>query len=266
MPFAELDDLKLYYRTYGSGSPVLGIMGFGLDQRYWAAQVPTVAERNTFITFDNRGTGRSEGPTISTVDEMADDAIRLLDHLGIEQATVIGVSMGGAIAQRLVLDHPDRVKALVLGITFARPIEYMLRRHEIAKHLVSSVTPLEFMEAAMLWMFTPQFFEIGRESIDQLMRAFSGPGAPDSASPEVLTAQMEALHKHDALAQLHGVSCPTLVFGGRLDMMVPYFASEEIARAIPGAEFVTFETGHGLMFEEMDRFNSVLRDFLDRNA
>lgn len=118
----------------------------------------------------------------------------------------------------------------------------------------------------MLWMFTPQFFEIGRESIDQLMRAFSGPGAPDSASPEVLTAQMEALHKHDALAQLHGVSCPTLVFGGRLDMMVPYFASEEIARAIPGAEFVTFETGHGLMFEEMDRFNSVLRDFLDRNA
>lgn len=266
MPYAELDDVRIYHRTYGSGSPVLGVMGFGLDQRYWAAQVPTIAERNTFITFDNRGTGRSEGPMISTIDEMADDAIRLLDHLEIEQTTVFGVSMGGTIAQRLVLDHPERVKALVLGITFARPIEYMLRRHGLAKHLVNSVSPIEFMEAAMLWMFTPRFFEMGRENIDQMLRAFSGPGAPESASPEVLTAQMDALHKHDALGELGSVSCPTLVFGGKMDMMVPYFASEEIAKAIPGAEFVPFETGHGLMFEEMERFNSILRDFLDRHA
>lgn len=266
MPYAEFDDVKIHYRTYGSGSPVLGIMGFGLDQRYWAAQVPAVAEGNTFITFDNRGTGRTEGPSVSTVDEMANDALRLLDHLDIEQATIFGVSMGGTIAQRLVVDHPERVKALVLGITFARPIEYMLRRHEIAKHLVNSVTPLEFMEAAMLWMFSPKFFEVGRENIERMMAAFSGPGAPDTASPEVLTAQMDALHKHDALDRLSEVSCPTLVFGGKMDMMVPYFASEEIAEAIPNAEFVSFETGHGLMFEEMDRFNSTLRDFLNRHA
>lgn len=266
MPFAEFDDVKIHYRTYGSGSPVLGIMGFGLDQRYWAAQVPAVAERNTFITFDNRGTGRTEGPSISTVDEMSDDAVRLLDHLEIDQVTVFGVSMGGTIAQRLVLDHPDRVKALILGITFARPIEYMLRRHEIAKHLVNAVSPLEFMEAAMLWMFSPRFFEMGRENIEQMMRAFSGPGAPDTASPEVLTAQMDALHKHDAIEQLGTVTCPTLVFGGKMDMMVPYFASEEIAQQIPNAEFVSFETGHGLMFEELDTFNAMLRDFLDRYA
>lgn len=264
MPHADLGDISIYHRTYGSGTPVLGIMGFGLDQRYWAAQVPAVSAGNTFITFDNRGTGRSSGPSISSIQDLSGDAVGLLDHLGIEQAIVFGVSMGGAIAQRLVLDHPERVKALILGMTFARPIEYMRRRHEVAAQLVTTVTAERFMEAAMLWMFSPSFFEMGGEALDRLIASFTGPGGPDPAPPEVLAAQMDALHKHDALADLQRVACPTLVFGGKMDVMVPYFASEEIAEAIPGAELVTFETGHGLMLEEMDTFNKTLRDFLDR--
>ncbi len=264
MPLADLGDVKISYSTFGDGPPVLGVMGFGLDKRYWAAQVPAVAEGNTFITFDNRGTGRTEGPAIWTIDEMAEDAIRLLDHLEIEKATVFGVSMGGAIAQRLILDHPDRVSALILGITFARPLEYMRRRHSLARHLVNTIEPLEFMDAAMLWMFTPKFFEIGQENIERMMAAFAGPEAPATASNETLIAQMDALHKHDVLSELHKISVPTLVFGGKADMMVPYFASEEIAEAIPGAELVTFETGHGLMFEEMEQANAMIRGFLDR--
>jgi pimeloyl-ACP methyl ester carboxylesterase len=97
-----------------------------------------------------------------------------------------------------------------------------------------------------------------------MMAAFGGPGAPPTAATDTLVAQMDALHKHDALAELHKISVPTLVFGGKVDMMVPYFASKEIAEAIQGAEFVSFETGHGLMFEEMDACNAMLRDFLDR--
>jgi pimeloyl-ACP methyl ester carboxylesterase len=110
MPLADLGDIKISYSSFGDGPPVLAI-----------------AERNRFITFDNRGTGRTEGPAISTIDEMADDALRLLDHLEIDKTVVFGVSMGGAIAQRFVLDHPERVSALILGITFARPLEYMRR-------------------------------------------------------------------------------------------------------------------------------------------
>lgn len=266
MPLADLGDMKLHYRTFGDGSPVLGVMGFGLDSRYWAAQVPAVAERNTFITFDNRGTGRTEGDLPSTIDEMADDALRLMDHLEIEQASIFGVSMGGAIAQRLVLDHPERVRSLILGMTFARPIEYMRLRHDVAKHLVAAVDPMDFMRAAMLWMFTPRFFEIGEEAIERLISSFAGPGAPEPASQAALATQMDALHKHDALADLPKIQCPTLVFGGKADIMVPYFAQEEIAGAIPGAEFVSFETGHGLMLEELDSCNRMIRDFLDRTA
>ena len=73
-------------------------MGFGLDQRYWSAQIPAVTAANEFITLDNRGTGRSSGSPVASIGAMADDAIRLLDHLGLQRATVLGVSMGGAIA------------------------------------------------------------------------------------------------------------------------------------------------------------------------
>src|SRR5918999_3677954 len=101
MPNAELGDVTLHYKERGEGAPVLGIMGFALDQRFWAGQIPAVTATHRFITFDNRGVGRSSKVTATTIDEMADDAVGLLDHLGIEQAVVFGVSMGGAIAQKL---------------------------------------------------------------------------------------------------------------------------------------------------------------------
>ena len=120
-----------------------------------------------------------------------------------------------------------------------------------------------FQEAAMLWMFTPRFFEIGAEVIDQMLQSFTAQGAPEVASTEGLLAQLDALGKHDVLERLPKIQVPTLVCGGKMDMMVPYLAQEEIAAAIPGARLVTFETGHGLMLEEMERFNSAIRSFLD---
>ena len=263
MPLAELGDISLHYRTYGSGAPVLGIMGFGLDQRYWASQVPAVSSGNTFITFDNRGSGRSSREPANSIDEMADDAVRLLDHLEIDKAVVFGASMGGTIAQRLVIDHPERVSALVLAITWARPIEYMRRQHVLAREVIEKLGTDAFMEASLLWMFSPQFFEMGREVVDQLVSAFNAPGGPEPMDGAALLTQMDALDKHDVLEDLKNVSVPTLVVGGRFDMMIPGFASEEIAAAIPGAQLEMYDKGHGLMLEEMDAFNRRLRGFLD---
>lgn len=266
MPLADLGDISLHHRIYGKGPAVLGLMGFGLDQRYWASQVPAVSERNTFITFDNRGSGRSSREPAGSIDEMADDAVRLLDHLEIERAVIFGASMGGTIAQQLVIDHPQRVSALVLAITWARPIEYMRRRHVLARSVIETLGTDAFMEATLLWMFSPRFFEIGPEMVDQLVSAFNAPGGPDPMTGSALIAQIDALDKHDVLEDLKKVSVPTLVVGGKNDMMVPGFASEEIASAIPGAELEMFDAGHGLMFEEMDAFNKRLRSFLDSLA
>lgn len=262
MPVAEFGGVSLHYSERGVGPPLLGIMGFALDQRFWAGQIPAVTATHRFITFDNRGVGLSSRVTATTIDEMAADAVGLLDHLGIERAAVFGVSMGGAIAQRLTLDHPERVSALVLAVTFARPIEFMRRQHEVARTLLRLGGPDLLLDATLVRMFTPRFFEAGQEAIDRLVAGFRADGGSMLADEDVLLAQLEALDKHDALAELPRVDCPTLVVGGKLDMMVPAFASEEIAAAIPRAEFELFETGHGLMVEEMAAFNARLERFL----
>jgi pimeloyl-ACP methyl ester carboxylesterase len=263
MPLADLGDIQLDYWDRGEGPPVLGVMGFALDKRFWAAQIPALTAGNRFIAFDNRGTGRSSRNAPTTIDEAATDAVRLLDYLEIDKAVIFGQSMGGTIAQRVALDRPERVSALILGVTWARPIEYMLRRHNLGRIVLRAGTLEDFSQAALLQMFTPRFFEIGNEIIDRMVASIDAPGAPPIATAETLLAQLDALDKHDVLADLPRVDVPTLVIGGRMDMTVPFFGSEEIAAAIPGAQLVALETGHGCMIEEMDAYNRAVRDFLD---
>jgi pimeloyl-ACP methyl ester carboxylesterase len=266
MPVADLGDLKVHFREHGEEGrgPILGIMGFGVDQRFWAAQIAAVAQTHRFITFDNRGIGRSTAGTVTSIDEMADDALRLLDHLGIEKTVVFGVSMGGAIAQRLILDHPERVSALMLGATWARPIEFMRRQTELARRVIELQGVGGLVDASLIFMFTPRFFEVGQEAIDRIVAAFFAESGPELASQEVLYGQLDAIVKHDTLSELGRISVPTLVIGSKMDMMVPGFASEEIARAVPGAELVMLESGHGAMMEEMEAFNAAVTDFLAR--
>lgn len=262
MPIADLGDIQLNYSEFGDGPPVVGIMGFSLDKTFWSPQVPAVTSANRrFITFDNRGISRSTGPLISTVDEMANDTVRLMDHLAIDKAVVFGVSMGSTIAQRLTLDHPERVEALILAVTWARPIEYMRRQHEVTRRILE-IAPEELLEASLLKMFTPRFFEMGREMIDQIIKSFERDGGPDERAVAVLGAQLDALDKFDAIAELPNIKCPTLVLGGKIDMIVPGFGSAEVAAAIPGAELRMFETGHGCMVEEMIEFNAAVTNFL----
>lgn len=262
MPTADLGDVQLHYKEHGEGPPCLGIMGFSLDQRFWAAQIPAVTPTHKFIVFDNRGVGRSRGPASATIDEMANDAVRLLDHLGIERTVVYGESMGGAIAQRLVLDHPERVSALILAVTWARPIEFMRRQDKVGAELVDWGGVDALLEVSLLRMFTPRFFELGRDTIDRLVAAFMTESGPNLPQGDVLLGQLEAIGKHDTLTELGRITVPTLVLGGRMDMLVPYFATEEIAEAIPGAKLVTFATGHACMIEEMEPFNRAVSEFL----
>jgi len=262
VPEADLGDLRLDYSDFGYGDPVLGIMGFGLDKRFWAMQVPAVSATHRFITFDNRGVGFSTGGAPTSIDQMADDAVRLLDFLEIDKAVIFGQSMGGAIAQRLVLDHPDRVTAAIFAVTWARPLEFMRRQSLLARAIIRAEGTMGLVDATLVRIFTPQFFEVAKDMIDQMVAAVVGDTGPDPTSEEILLAQVDALDKHDTIDELPTISVPTLVLGARMDVMVPGFASPEIAAAIPGAKLQMFATGHACMVEEMDTFNSAVSDFL----
>jgi pimeloyl-ACP methyl ester carboxylesterase len=125
MPIARRDDLRLHYEltpagAREAGTPVLLVMGLGVSATGWWPTVPILAESRPVIAFDNRGVGRSDRvPDPYSTPEMADDAIAVLDGAGFERAHVYGISLGGMIAQEIVLRHPDRVAGLVLGATAA---------------------------------------------------------------------------------------------------------------------------------------------------
>ena len=118
MPYTAAPGFRMYYEEHGSGFPLLLINGLGSDHLEWLHQVPAFAARFRGIVFDNRGTGETDVPPGPyTTAEMADDAASLLRTLGIGRAHVLGVSLGGMIAQEVALRHPDLVDGLVLGCT-----------------------------------------------------------------------------------------------------------------------------------------------------
>jgi pimeloyl-ACP methyl ester carboxylesterase len=118
MPHITANGVNLYYEEHGDGEPLILIMGFTVSAVGWYWNVPAFARDFRTIVFDNRGVGRSDKPDAPYSMQMfADDTAGVLDGLGIEQAHVFGISMGGMIAQEFALRYPDRVKTLILGCT-----------------------------------------------------------------------------------------------------------------------------------------------------
>ena len=144
MPKVKVNGIELNYVESGSGDPLLLIMGFGGDHLAWVFQVPAFSGKYRVISFDNRGAGQSSVPDAPySTRMMADDAVGLLDALGVERAHVLGVSMGGMIAQEVALNHPRRVRSLQLHCTYARPDRYMLELMDVWRSLRSKATPEE---------------------------------------------------------------------------------------------------------------------------
>lgn len=258
MAVARSNDLDIAYDIAGDGDPVLLIMGLGMDATAWALQVPAFAERYRVITFDNRGAGRSTHPTGPyTTEQMAGDALAVLDAAGAERAHIVGVSLGGAIAQRLALRAPDRVRSLVLASTWAGPSAWRTRLRAVQLEL-AGVSREALIRLRLHLVFSPPLFEQKPELIDLIERSMTDGGA----SLAGYLAQLDAAEEHDVRARLPDIAVPTLALAGRRDILVPPELTEEIASAIPGARFAAFDSAHAIQFEEVERFNRTVLEFL----
>lgn len=274
MPTAQVRDVNLYYEEHGRGDPLLCIMGFATDSTGWLFQVPAFAERHRTIVFDNRGVGRSDKPAGAyTIHEMADDAVALLDHLKVDRAHVLGLSMGGMIAQELVLRHPDRVRGLVLAATFPEPdAATEEQRTVIFTQMGGSITeagemridftalnPMMFFQHLLPLVFNPTFIQT---ELPKLIQMFSG-ALQYGFSLEAIMGQMQAIMGHNATDRLRGVEAPTLVLTGDADRLISPANSDVLARSIPGAKLVRIPGGsHGFNIETPDLFNREVLDFL----
>jgi 3-oxoadipate enol-lactonase len=265
MPYATAaDGTRLHYHVTGRPGtpPALFIQGLGADKHLWDLQRFGLAWSYRMVALDNRGAGRSDKPHGPySLAQMADDAVTVLDHAGVDTAHVVGASMGGAIAQILALTHPSRVRSLTLACTACR--NHPWRRELLAswvttaaEHGMGTMT-----RDAARWVIGPRSFR-------RLMPAIGWLGPLALGGPaHGFAAQVEAiLSADDALAtDLAAIEVPTLVVVGNQDILTPRGDSEDLAALIPTAELVVISgAAHGLMVEHASTFNRVLKDFLDR--
>jgi 3-oxoadipate enol-lactonase len=266
MPTARVNSIDLHYVEAGSGDPLLLIMGFGGDHLAWAFQVPAFSARYRVISFDNRGAGQSSVPDepYSTA-MLADDAVGLLDALEIDRAHVLGVSMGGMIAQEVALNHPGRVRSLQLHCTYARPDRYMLALMDVWRRVRSTATPEEWLRTVALWLFAPVTFAERPDFVEAVIQ--TGLASPHPFTLTGFLRQGDAVRGHDALARLSTLTCPTLVSVAEDDILVPPRFARELARAVPEAELRTIDNAaHAYFWERADVFNAMCLDFLARHA
>lgn len=252
MSTAELNGLNFHYERAGTGDRLLLISGTGADLRNKPNQFDgPLAKAFDLLSYDQRGLGQSDKPDRPySMAEYGDDAAALMDHLGWDDALVVGVSFGGMVAQELVLRHPSRVRRLVLACTSpggAGGASYPF--HEIehltgeprARHMI----PISDTRRNAAWAAAnPQAYEqlVALSSADP----FAGePGRKVGAH-----RQLEARAAHDTWDRLPQIACPVMIAAGRYDGVALPETQEKMAAQIPGATLKFFEGGHLFMIQD----------------
>lgn len=262
MPSAKVNGINIGYSVEGEGAPLVMIMGLGGARSSWRGQTGAFRQHYRVVTFDNRGVGKSDRPAGPyTIGMMADDTLGLMDHLGISKAHVLGVSMGGMIAQELAISRPERVDKLVLGCSFPRAgsganspgMDRAIEAQENStqdeasqRRLIGSMIDLSFNS----WS--------NRVFLRPLAKA-----AVRFYPIDGVVEQRKAVSSHDTTGRLGTVRAPTLVITGTEDRLVNPASSETIAKLIPNARLVKVPGGgHYFFMEKRDDFNREVLGFL----
>lgn len=264
MPSVTHNGLDIAYWIEGNGEPVLWLQGLTADHTAWSAQIASFRQRYRCIAIDNRDIGSSgRAKTAYTLADMAGDALAVLDAAEVEHAHIVGLSMGGSIAQELALAAPRRVRSLTLVSSFARPDARLVEILSAWRVIYPKLGPSDFARQSWPWLFSYRFFE-RPANVRNLQRYADNSERPQE--PEAFARQIEASLAHDTRDRLGALDLPALVVAGAEDMLVPPHLVRQLAEAIPEAEYVELAgVGHIANLEGRTEFNRRLGDFLAAN-
>ena len=259
---ARIGDIEIAYSVAGEGPPLVAIMGWTGSRGHWRGFPERFADEYRVITFDNRGVGETTAPRGPySAAQMADDTLGLMDHLGISDAVVLGVSMGGMIAQEVVLKAPARVSKLILGCTGFGGSKALPPTPEVA--LAFANVGKGAGEAGLRKLielnFSPRFIAEEAAVIDEILRY----GLAHRMSPIGFQGQMGAVLTHDTAGRLGTIQAPTLLLTGDADNLIPGGNAKLLHELIPHAKLVTLEgAGHMFWIEAADAAERAMREFL----
>lgn len=261
MPYAAVNGLEMHYEEAGEGPPLLLLAGLGSDSRCWGLVLPGLGRRCRVIAPDNRGSGRTLPRNIETAIEiLADDAVTLLDVLGIESVHLLGHSMGGFAALNLAARWPARVSSLILAATAPRnSVRNNLLFAGQAEALEADWDRAEWFRTFFYWIHTRKFFEDETAFRAALKLALEDPWPQ---TPEDFRGQVRALARYDGSRDLAAVRARTLVLTGRQDIIFSREESSEAAAAIPGAALVELEAAHAFQVEKPREFSEAVLKFI----
>jgi pimeloyl-ACP methyl ester carboxylesterase len=261
MPKVQVGNIELNYERGGEGEPLLLIQGMSANHMAWGRPFRSLLERDfETIAFDNRGMGLSSRVAEQfSIAEMAADTVGLLDALGVESAHVLGISMGGMVAQELALAHPERLRSLAIGCSYCGGEGAALMDPADFQGLVEAMgsgNQDRVLEAMYELNLSPGFRAGGGRFPE-----FTEMAAALPTPRETIGLQLQAIVAHDTSSRLPGLRIPTLVLHGTTDRLLPVVNGRLIASLVPDSKLEIYdEAGHMFWWEQPERTAELLRE------
>ncbi len=264
MPKARINDIDIYYEVEGEGFPLVLIMGLSANKDWWEpAMLEAFQKKFKVVVFDNRGAGRTDKPKGEfTIALMASDVVGLLKELGMDKAHVLGVSMGGMIAQELAIAYPEIVEKLVLCCTNCGGHEQVLAAPEIYSILGAPREGLSVEDigrATLPLLFPQEYMEEHPEKMEEFLARYLVAPMPAHS----FFQQLQAITKWRSFSRLPEIKSPTLVLTGDRDILIPPENSRILADNISRARLVVFPGGgHGFFGQFPEKVAEEVISFL----
>jgi pimeloyl-ACP methyl ester carboxylesterase len=261
MPYAELSDVRCYYELLGSGDPLLLIPGLGGTCSSWDCAANELAAGATLIMPELRGVGKSEAKRPArNLRYLVADLVELIDHLGLDRTNVLGLSLGGIVAQEFAIEHASRVNKLVL-VSCAHRFGPYLR--EMAKFLGNALRhfPRESYERMFETLgCAPEYIDAHPEVLDQRVQRIKLRGA----SRRSIAHQLRCLGFNDVGSFGYDITAPTLVISGSNDVIIPPCFAKQMADEIASSTHkIIPQCGHNPLMERPDVAVPVVLEFLN---
>lgn len=258
---ADVNGARLYYKQEGEGDPVVLVSPLGADSTFWARQIPDLARRHRVISYDARGSGvSSSAPADCTTDVLADDLVILLEQLGVERAHLVGLALGGLVAQQVAVRRPDVVASLVLVSCYAvaddriRALTAMWRETALNEGMDA------LFRACLPSLLSARYIEANRGELEKVETFFR----LTRQAPSDFCRQSLAGVTHDARSSLNRITRPTLVVHGDGDKVVDVEHARALSQALPDARLTVLRGApHFLTWEQAGGFNTELFRFLE---